>query len=298
MVYEWPCSFVDDRGECMGLREHSVRVAYSIAKLLGPRLSLRRLAAGTVLGGISSVSPLLGLGVLAGLTHDLGKSSSHYREKGGRAYPMHEHVSALALHMAARKAGDKGLIVLSEFLNLAAATVARHHAAMECRHPDDLGWDKCSRRIYTIVKASKGLEPGDAVRGSAVDLAPIWLRRYLQESISASSQLKSGMINSILAHSQTPCIVEGRGCYRTSGTRALRIVQTVAGALIVADILVAWSERGDLSEGKPYARSWMNELGQEKVKRVVSVRVEDAEAEVAGLLEKLEGVDSWQEAYS
>ncbi len=289
-----PCAFHDPSRGCLSwLDEHNLHVAGAVVGLFRERLTAgtpfnRRLDEAT-----SLENTLYKATVLAALLHDLGKASTLYQERG--SYWLHEHVSAMLVIEAgehtghsldlAPATGGRGLLYL-----LAAAIAGRHHSAMRGRHPLDL-YESLSGRpqgsgspLRILAAAIDSLDPGmaratvarglpgilgDAVAAAAervAENARAWGTSYIRDRIGLYARLGGG---------DAP---HGRLLYPA--------VHAGAGALIVADILVAGLERrGDHPRG--YIGYWMRELRAEQ--RLAGLLEEPPLDEVSSIVEEVLG---------
>lgn len=264
------CAYYEETREgrrCFSLQEHLARTAYIAYSLFRRRIEVDSGPLGRLnrLFEARGQRPATMILVLAALLHDVGKASSIYgpREGESRAtYPMHEHVSShlVGLKVLDSYSSDRGSMECSRGLRLVAAVIARHHSAMQCRHPDELDGHECwwgRRRLQEAVAGitrERVLEalPG-RVRGIVEDLGLV--RGGSQEDLDKTLRMTISMTTS-------RGILQSLG--RSLGSWVLPSVQALTGALIVSDILVAWRERCDGGEcGEPdkaYARSWLSEL--------------------------------------
>ena len=240
------------------LARHLAGVAGLAATTLGPRLSVDTPAARVLREATGTGRPLLVASVLAGLLHDLGKASTAYCGRPG-SYWLHEHASAILVAEASNILATRGERGLAALLMLAAQAVSRHHAAMEGRLPRQVAGN--SGRLEWLRRVLQGLTserlqealPGDAPEG---------LRRLLHQALNRAGRglRRWGYLSQILRSLDRVNSLGFYGVHLGAWTAAL---ETVSGALIVSDILVADAERrsSDDRASPLYARIWASELG-------------------------------------
>ena len=248
------------------LAEHLARVALAADRLMAWRLRAKtsyRLAFDRAAG---IEDGLYRATMLAAALHDLGKASSIYQRRGGKSFWLHEHVGGLLLAEASKEAAeaDRGRAAL---LWLAAMAVSRHHSAMEGRHPRSLSSAAMRaggspRELRWIGKAVQELDPG-VVSRLASRLGLDWLLGDLEAGLerlrarSGSPERLASLLKS-LAEPKPPGWL-GPGVLPGA---AQALVNTASGSVIVADIIVADSERRSSDEGASpvYVRYWVEEL--------------------------------------
>ena len=230
-----PCAYFQE-GRCVShLTKHSWAV-HEAAMLVAGRL----LGAPRVLGRGCLERALR----VAAVYHDLGKAAVSFQGEG-RSFRLHEHVGALILWVAADEASKRGHTGLARVLMVAAGAVARHHAAMPGRHPVEVA--ESTGDIKAIAGLAREVPPGTPglLAGGSI---PVLLE-------GALARIRRG-----LSYQEARGIVERVKDMRHYESDLLTDTIMVAGALIVADILVSSVER-NTQVTKSYARSWMRELG-------------------------------------
>ncbi len=257
-----PCAFHVEGSGCISyLDVHNLNVARLLSALFSRRLKTKTLF-NRMLDEATGVKwALFKASIIAALAHDIGKASLLYQPKG--PYRMHEHVSAILLLEAAgvlgfnldeaNSEGGPGLLYM-----LAAAVVGRHHAAMKGRHPLEVGTERERSSIYTIVRALKNLDPG-FIEAGIDSRMPGWFRDVLVEAaIKAGKQARMNGVAYV--HDKIPLYASpGNGSEQLEGILKPS-VQAGSGALIVSDILAAYTERRN-DHPKGYVSYWIRELG-------------------------------------
>lgn len=270
------CSWEPEAYKGVELRKHNTAVGAAVKVLFGERLSGSGMVASKFDETIGHGSLALA-SILAGATHDMGKASPYYKDRG--SFPGHEIVGASLLHRAGGilierlGAEASGLAVI---LELAAWAVARHHSAMKDRHPSSLS-DRFKKQA---IKALQGLieEPECLIRGIPKPLADSWFSELLLEAIKTDNENPRGFIgealNSLKAYGGIVKHV------RIPDSRWIAYVSMASGAVIVADILVASYEgrRTDDEVVPDYAEWWKRELGS-RANRVEELAKNAKEAE-------------------
>ncbi|GBF08719.1 tRNA nucleotidyltransferase [Aeropyrum pernix] len=292
---KWPCSFIDEAGRCHPLDLHNLRVAYTLKHLFEQRLSALTPTARSLEAFTGLEKPLLQSAVLAAVFHDAGKSSSLYRvwaERGKASFAMHEHVSALTLLKGFEEISRESGSGCTTVARIAASALARHHTAMKGRHPDDVARGG-SKAVKTIVEASSKLSPDLAPSSVPVNT----LEKLAREGFTRAAEAGSKGVETVKSHLYYTTTEGIRKQARAIGINTvneamlLAAVQTVAGALIVSDILVAWRERGEEDRpAKAYATSWMRELeAREALEKAVREDPESMEQSIEASLQDLVG---------
>ncbi len=272
-----PCAYYDPKG-CLSLAEHNTNVAGALHALFYERLRPQTPLA-TRISEASGVSePLYKAAMLAAISHDVGKASPYYQENLAEegSFYLHEHVSAAILYEAMQPLIAEGLMGPALILLMAAGAVSRHHAAMRGRHPNDLERDTVNHRRIARALAVMGREHLE----SAImpGLIPRDLRGLLLEGVDSATKhaLESGanyawsIISNTTSSGLKSANMVGKG--KLTGDMIVVAVQAIAGALIVADILVAGAERRGLGDpSRAYSLSWQRELNaHEVIKAIVS----------------------------
>ncbi len=245
------------------LDRHNAAVASAVDALLGERLRMAGLLAGPLAEatGLPGGEALWTSAVLAGALHDVGKASPHYAGRG--SYYGHELVGAALLLEAALgvwRDSPGGALLLA----LAAWAVARHHAAMQGRHPLKAARGggivrAAASAVRALARApgclSLGLPP--EVRGTRLE----GLLLDALERLGANTGRLPSLAQSLATYQGVEALAEkapGMGAQRWAA-----LVSAASGAVIVADILVASSEGRDTDDrgGRAYVVAWLDELG-------------------------------------
>ena len=243
------------------LRCHNAAVGAGIYILFRERLGLD--GVDKRLGECPMKGCLLLSSALAGALHDVGKSSPHYRDLG--SFRGHEILSAMIVYEASNilLELERSLKWEALIMRIASWAIARHHAAMEDRHPSSLRPDLHEEAQKAMDRLAR--EPGclleslpRAVRDSS--LASVLVRAL--ESLGKEEILNTRRITSVNKDILSPWGLDPK--------KWASLVAIAAGALIVSDILVAGYEGRNTDEGagRVYVRWWHRELGDEKVERV------------------------------
>lgn len=221
---------------------------------------------------------------LAALLHDVAKSSRYYLERFKESgdtkisFWLHELAGAVLLEMArissTGSAEYEGSI--DRALRVIARSIARHHSAMDDRHPgqliDRVLGDRNSMRYLENILRS--IDPGfvDSLRGLIPcrygSIGGDFCDKVFQrlgdaiESINEDDRL-SGKVHDILRSR----IIAKAG----SHVDELLAVHTVTGFLVIADNIAAHLGRGVSDDGTSpaYVRHWVCELS-EKLEEVSS----------------------------
>lgn len=288
-----PYAYYSPAGPKIPLPQHHQAVAGVLVKLFANPLDARRgmlLRLGWLekplretFAGIKH--PLLLASILSASLHDLGKASQHYQRKikwlkqdDSLKFYGHEYVGFLVL-IEARTIISQKLISgkdqckdsMEQILRLAGHAVARHHSAMEHRHPSKLNYvlNDNSQRDYgikqAIVRATSLLDLQQVVSS----IPPIIKNSLPQisqrigdavtilknlDQLTLVSKLAQGLADS-LGGSESPTYVVRDKFFPI----ALKIV---SGALIVADNIASHLERreSDDQTSPVHVRSWLSEL--------------------------------------
>jgi CRISPR-associated endonuclease Cas3-HD len=200
-----------------------------------------------------------------GLLHDIGKASRKYfeefqrkpcAEKSKLTFPQHEIVAGILIYHLSSNIEDSNA---RRRARLAARVIARHHAAMESRHPAKVR-DKCKKEFLREV-----LEKIDY---SVIEQARAMCRGHeLCEILSRKPESR--------------IVREGNFCTdfvtelaRTSDAREpadkvhdFILLNALTGMLVVADNLVAHRNRrsGSTTDGSTplYVKHWLCELADD-----------------------------------
>jgi len=277
----WPVAYAEAYGDKIvvsGLGEHLKRVACLNKCLFSNRVSavLARLELmgcrnHTIIASRSEANDLL---YVTGLLHDLGKASSFYLSRTGDAdckisFYNHEHVGAIVI-LLARNQED-----LEAYYRaiLAASIIARHHSAMEGRHPWMLGKktgrDRDMKDIAMAVtellrNEDTRLKLSGILKGGLSVVASEEWRRLLDAIIKlldsgSSIEANAGDVKELVNAYKFDREVENvdMDCWR--GFMAL--LKSASGTLIVSDILEASASRGGYGGfGRAYVDYWLKEL--------------------------------------
>lgn len=272
MCDNWP---VADFDRCTPLRRHLEDVALFAWEFLAARLDRVKAYWGEVKpfkpGDILALSALL---------HDIAKASTLYRRRG--SFVLHEYASAVlvlrALEEVFRGMGVEG----GKAATIAAAAIARHHSAMNDRNPmsiyarlrDPRGAAELVGMVRGILRGINATDLYRALPGPAGRLLASALSGAVEELSGDSRRLKSLLDR---------CVQVSSLSYTGK-----RLLWSISGYLIVADILVASVERAGRVE-KAYAKYWLTELGigEDDVKRLVEKAEDEIPQRIAALLERI-----------
>lgn len=203
---------------------------------------------------------LMDILVAAALLHDIGKSFT--MKKTIRAgyekltFPFHEHVSA-AIVLAVAYYGELGVKDKKDLYDV-ARIVARHHAAMEGRHPHDLhkkGSNSLSEAFVNAMskldeKTLRCLSYSLTKSPYSNDLLKI-INDHLSDALRGLKNSRAQLIDIV-----KPLRIEDEE------ERRKALVYSLSGMLIVADGVVASYCENRGSESVPaYVEHWRHELG-------------------------------------
>ena len=288
-----PYAYYSPAGPKVPLPQHHQAVAGVLVKLFADPLDVRRgmlLRLGWLEKPLKYVfvrigHPLLLASVVSASLHDLGKASQHYQRKikwlkqgDSLSFYGHEYVGFLILFeaytMLSRQTAnerDQCLDSMSQVLRLASHAVARHHSAMEYRHPSILYpilLDP-SERDYGITQAIVRAVSSLDLQQVASSIPPIvgnslpHIENRIREAVTSVRNLDQHALFEKLSAGLSDSL--GVGASNTHMGRdkffsvALRIV---SGALIVADNIASHLERreSDDQASPVHVRSWLSEL--------------------------------------
>lgn len=263
---KWPLAYKDVNKD-VPLEEHLARTARLALVLFEEDLGVL----GKRVGRLLELEPedLKNALLLSALLHDVGKASRYYLEayceERGCKFVAHEIVSAVIVLNAARRAGDSKAVRL---LSIVAKTVARHHAAMECRHPRDLlerfGQRECTDRLRILRDAIAKLDAND-IR-AAVE-KPLREFGHLEHVVSIE------LLEDAVGYIKSQASGEAGIQFVSSLARELALkppgrdgeaesalVASLSGMLMVADNLVAGFCEKRSGDAPAYSEHWRWEL--------------------------------------
>jgi len=278
----WPVAYAEAYGDKIvvsGLGEHLKRVACLNKCLFSNRVSavLARLELmgchnSTVIASRSEANDLL---YVTGLLHDLGKASSFYLSGTSDvdckiSFHNHEHVGAVVILLA----GKQEDLEAYHRATLAASIIARHHSAMEGRHPWMLG--KKTGRDSDIDRIAKAvtelrrdedtrLKLSNMLKDELPAVASAEWKKLLDAIINellhpdSSIEVNTGVVKELVNRYKFDREVENvdMDCWRG----LLALLKSASGALIVSDILEASTSRGGYGGfGRAYVNYWLREL--------------------------------------
>ena len=260
------CEFKPEAFKGVELSLHLAAVGAGVYVLFRERLSKAGLVARPLLEATKSLggNPLIIAAVLAGSLHDVGKASPYYAAIN--SFSGHEIVGAMIVYDAALslyREGRRGLALITE---LAAWAIARHHSAMEDRHPASIGMSRRGSRAQSFVNnARRALEelrrsPECLVEGLPEVLRDTWIADSLTRVLLG---LSTGDVVNRLNY-----LINYEGSIASKFNVPRRswaaYVSIASGAVIVADILVAGAEGRETDEGggPAYVEWWRRELGE------------------------------------
>ncbi len=288
-----PYAYYSPAGPKVPLPQHHQAVAGVLVKLFADPLDVRRgmlLRLGWLEKSLREVSvgighPLLLASVLSASLHDLGKASQHYQRKikwlkqrDSLSFYGHEYVGFLILFeaytMLSRQTvseRDQCLDSMAQALRLASHAVARHHSAMEHRHPFnvDNALKDATRSDYGITQAIERAVSSLDLQQAASSIPPIvgnnlpQIDHQIREAVTSLKNLDQQALLDKLAQglrdSLKNTVSHSHGVWDRFFPIALRIV---SGALIVADNIASHLERreSDDQASPVHVRSWLSEL--------------------------------------
>jgi len=276
----WPVAYAEAGGDKVALSDlggHLKKVACLNKCLFSNRVSavLARLELMgchnyTIIASRSKAGDLL---YVTGLLHDLGKASSFYLSRTSDvdckiSFYNHEHVGAIVVLLAIIQENPE----VQNRATLAASIIARHHSAMEGRHPWMLGKktgkDRDMKDIAMAVTEllrdeDTRLKLSGILKGGLSAVASEEWRRLLDAIVKlldsgSSIEVDAGVVEELVSRYR----LDGRAeddmdCWRGFMT----LLKSASGALIVSDILEASASRGGYGGfGRAYVNYWLREL--------------------------------------
>lgn len=268
----WPLAY----GECendiyIDLRSHLVNTANAMLYFFNDRLKFLDEAYKNYnyfAGSIRDIAYTIGL------LHDFAKSSLHYLnmhqwQRRKVSFPYHEHVASLIILQAAYIDNAKTANEINAYITI-SRVIARHHSAIQNRHPYKLCASMNLRGVKHMESAFKHIE--GALRGLceprivefAENLAKNCnsdlCRDILNDTINVLN--KSREPQSYIMHLKNECSFnKHRG--EEYIYDSYRITSTLSGFLIIADGITSsyCEKRTSDDEATPaYIEAWMREL--------------------------------------
>jgi len=240
-----PCAYFENEQCVSPLTRHSWAVLLVARQAVAPRL----LGPSRELDMIACKGSLKRALDIAAVYHDLGKAANRFQQNR-RSFRLHEHVSAVILWETAEMAMDQDEEGLAVILKVAAGAVARHHAAMQGRHPAEIvmqGEKNTFSEISSLVQDVPLNTPDLLANGRIPGLIHRALEKLQNDGTHGNLYY--------VVRKRMDEILEMRHYNHDLLTDTI----IVAGTLIVADILVSSMERSN-KVTKSYAKSWMREL--------------------------------------
>jgi CRISPR-associated endonuclease Cas3-HD len=263
----------DDKLDCEPLLDHLAQTSIEIEVLFGDRLRvLEEKTRGTFNWGRGE---LLEFAKAIGLLHDIGKASRKYVEefhgKISRKYgekfqrkpcaeelkltfPQHEIVASILIYHLSSNIEDSNA---RRRARLAARVIARHHAAMESRHPAKVR-DRCKKEFlrevlekidYSVIEQARAMCRGH-------ELCEI-LSRKPESRVVREGNFCTDFVTEL---ARTSDMREPAG-----RVHDFILLNALTGMLVVADNLVAYRNRKrsrSTTDGSTplYVKHWLCEL--------------------------------------
>ncbi len=271
---KWPVAYAEYREQSKQhviepLHEHLAITSALSVELFKERLEVIEKRIGWERG------ELVGIMGLTALLHDIAKSSTYYLKRfmvskdTKISFWLHELAGAVLIEMARiSSTGFEGS--LDRALKVIARSIARHHSAMNNRHPRQL-INRIS--IKDLEDVLRNIDPGFVNRirkqipcrygNIGEDFCDQVFQRLSEviESINKDARF-SGKVNDIL---------RSTAITRAGNIEELLAVYTVTGFLVIADNIAAHLGRGvsDDETSPAYIKHWVCELG-EKLEKLSS----------------------------
>ncbi|MCC5990337.1 MAG: CRISPR-associated endonuclease Cas3'' [Thermosphaera sp.] len=209
-----------------------------------------------------------------GLLHDIGKASRKYveefhektskkysekfqrkpcAEKSKLTFPQHEIVAGILIYHLSRDVED---FYTRRRAGLAARVIARHHAAMESRHPAKVR-DRCKKEFLREVLEKIDYSVIEQVRAvcRGHELCEI-LSKKPESRVVREENLCTNFVEELARTSDAPKSADR--------VHDFILLNALTGMLVVADNLVAYRNRGSKSttDGSTplYVKHWLCEL--------------------------------------
>lgn len=227
-------------GRISPMAQHAAEVARLVRRLFQRRIEVAERRLGLPMADIVHAAAVL---------HDMAKASRLYlREyeqrcmqgRGETAFHLHELAAAVLILHAARHVPHA---------DLTAHAIARHHAAMERRHPAQILESHHKRRdaVQRTRDVIAELDPND-LRPLADACNP----HCLQILDAVRARHGDIPVDEYLTELAQP----------PKDPKKAAAVRIATGLITIADIIAAHAERRDTDDrlSKPYVRHWINEL--------------------------------------
>lgn len=198
-----------------------------------------------------------------GLLHDIGKASRKYVEEFQRkqraeelklTFPQHEIVAGILIYHLSSNIEDSNA---RRRARLAARVIARHHAAMESRHPAKVRDDRCKKEFLREVLEKINYSVIEQVRAvcRGHELCEI-LSKKPESRVVREGNFCTDFVEELARTSDAPKSADR--------VHDFILLNALTGMLVVADNLVAYRNRRSKSttDGSTplYVKHWLCEL--------------------------------------
>jgi len=254
----------DGKPDCEPLLDHLAQTSTEIEVLFSNRLRVLEEKTRNTFNW--ERRELLEFAKAIGLLHDIGKASRKYVEEFHEkfqkklalqelklTFPQHEIVAGILIYHLSSNIEDSNA---RRRAGLAARVIARHHAAMESRHPAKVR-DRCKKEFLREVLEKIDYSVIEQVRAACRghELCDI-LSRKPESRVVREGNFCTDFVTELARISDIP---ESAG-----RVHDFILLNALTGMLVVADNLVAYRNRGSKSttDGSTplYIKHWLCEL--------------------------------------
>jgi len=196
------------------------------------------------------------------LLHDMGKALTLYQNHARKinhgvelGFPLHEHVGAILLTACYNRSSSEYRFEYK----YVAKVISRHHAAMNCRSPYELSQNHCrkSRALLRDILLKNIVNSGKNIIAFLNELRKMKLvEKYLVEDLSEALNKADEIPREFTSYLKMISTLDKQ-------RHENRVVFTLAGYLVVSDILAASlieNRSGSSGLERAYVRYWVSEL--------------------------------------